>query len=606
MALNDKSDFENFIRGSDTLWHRLQMFGSGVYRLVVLGGVVGLLTAYFLFWLPTNGVQREIIYKRTAAQILGTNVYLPMPNGKRQLVDAKTAIEATEAAKGWALWIYVSLALGACAGGFVAYRVSRFQMGKGEAVAEDYFLRGQRLIGMEELAAMTEAESKLGFDVGGVGIPDRLLMRNTAFIGSMGTGKSQGIFNFIDAADRASMKAVVYDMTGEFLERYYNPERGDVILNPYDKRSAAWSVFEDLRSEIDFSALSTFFVPEQKGENNPFFTNAARILFEDLLRLVKLEPNMPKTMSEVARIAGTLPSNEIAEILGRYGLSSAVTVKPDSEASKGVCMTLMAQPSMRFFSMFKGQGFSIRQFIESERAGWLFITSHAEQHESIKPFAAAWIETALMAAMSGRPIDYTRVLFVVDELASLPKLHALEKGLTLGRKFGAAWALGFQSTAQLDHLYGKDMRRVLLSNMQTKAIFRTEEDESAKSLSLLLGVQEVDEATGGQSYGVETTKDSSSIQRKRTEINIVMPSEIQSLPDLTAFLKVAGDYPVAKVRIPVIQRAIKAPAYDLKELVFQGQGVALAEPEKALQNLLIDGDGVIHQDVSPENWWEAK
>lgn len=581
MSLTSKSKLENFIRGSDTLWHRAQMFFSGISRLILIGGVIGLFVAFVLFWIPTNAIKREIVYKRIAAQVIKASVYLPLENGNHKLVDAKTAVSVTDAAAGLELWLFISLICGFSVGGYVALRLSKFQIGKGEEAGEDKFLRGQKLVEAQVLERMTRDESKQGFTIGGVGIPDRLLLRNVAFVGSMGTGKSQGIFDFIDAAVRREIKTVIYDYTGEFLERYYTPERGDVILNPYDKRSAEWSVFEDLRSEIDFSALSFFFVPAQKGESNPFFTNAARILFEDLLRLVKLDDQFPKTMSEVARIAATLPNKEIAELLGQYGLSSAVTVNPDSEASRGVCMTLTAQPSMRFFSLFQGDGFSVRKFIESDAKGWLFITSHAEQHESIKPFAAVWIETALMAAMAGRPIDYLRVLFVVDELASLPKLHALEKGLTLGRKFGAGWALGFQNTAQLDHIYSKEMRRVLLSNMQTKAIFRTEEDESSKSLALILGGQEVDEVAESHSYGVEAAKDGSSIQRKRSEKNIVLASEIQTLPDLTAYLKVAGDYPVAKVKIEYRPRPIKAPAYDLKEIGFLGSNkVVRAEAER--------------------------
>jgi hypothetical protein len=600
--MTHKSDFENFIRGSDTLWHRLQMFGAGLSRLLAVGGIVGLLTAYLLFSLPTSAIQREIIFKRAAAQVLGVSVYLPTGDGKKQLVSAKTAIQVTESAAPWMLWILVCLGVGGFVGFAVVKRVSRYQIGKGEDAIKDKFLRGQTVVSEAELSSLTKDASKLGFQIGEVNVPDSLLMRNIAFVGSMGTGKSQGIFNFLDAANQSGVKAVVYDLTGEFVERYYSPERGDVILNPYDKRGRAWSVFADLRGEIDFSALSVFFVPEQKGENNPFFTNAARILFEDLLRLVKLEPAFKKTMGEVSRIAATLPNQEISDLLEKHGLPSAVTVRPDSEASRGVCMSLMAQPSIRFFNAFEGEGFSIRDFIKSdEQRGWLFITSHAELHEAIKPFAGVWIETALMAVMSGRPTHDVRVLFVLDELGSLPRLKALETGLTLSRKYGAAWILGFQNTAQLDLIYGEPLRLTLLSNTQTKVIFRTEEEKSAKSLSAVLGEKEVDEASAGESYGIESTKDSSTINRKRTEIKVVLPAEIQVLPDLTAYLKLAGNFPVARVRIPIKDRPIKAPAYELKELGFVGQGVGMAEPEKQ-QEGPISAPDASKQNV---NWWEA-
>ena len=45
-----------------------------------------------------------------------------------------------------------------------------------------------------------------------------------------------------------------------------------------------------------------------------------------------------------------------------------------------------------------------------------------------------------------------------------------------------------------------------------------------------------------------------------------MPSQILTLPDLTAYLKVAGGYPVAQVTIPYIERPAVARDYELRSL----------------------------------------
>lgn len=573
MTINKQSRLENFIRGSDTLWHSIQMFFAGLQRLIVAGTIVCSLVFAALFVLGTNKLQREIIFKHyyaasAAALGLKVNVWIHLPDGDRKFsaVDAKFVTE--KAVGNHVGFVFLTLVLSISAGVGVAVLLARYHVRRGQTEAEDKFLRGQQIVSEEHLEQMTSDSATLGFQIGSVGIPDNLLARNLAFLGGMGTGKSQAVFNFLDAA-RPSVKAVIYDVTGDFVERFYDPSRGDVILNPFDERCAPWSIFSDLRTEIDYTTVSQYFVHKSSSEANPIFVDAGRLLLEDVLKLVQLEPGLKRTMGEVAKIILTKPLDELAALVRKHGLPSSGSLNPDNpKTSESVRFTLASQIALRFFKLFDSldAGFSVRNFIESDSKGWLFITSHPEQHAVIRPFAAAWLELALLAAMGGRPINRTRVIFSIDELASLPNLHALEIGMTQGRKFGVCTALGFQNEAQLEVIYGKEMARVLLSNAQTKVVFRTEDADSAKSLAETLGKQEIDEASEGMSFGIESSRDSSQISRRRAELSVVLPSEIQTLPDLTAFLKVAGNFPIARVCIPYKNREFIAEPYIFKTL----------------------------------------
>jgi hypothetical protein len=76
----------------------------------------------------------------------------------------------------------------------------------------------------------------------------------------------------------------VYDPALEFTSRFYDAARGDVILNPLDKRCPYWGPSEELRrsSEADALAVSLFQQPQdRKGE---FFVEIPQQIFAYLLR----------------------------------------------------------------------------------------------------------------------------------------------------------------------------------------------------------------------------------------------------------------------------------------------------------------------------------
>ena len=83
---------------------------------------------------------------------------------------------------------------------------------------------------------------------------------------------------------RAATSAIVYDPAMEFIKRFYDESRDDVILNPLDNRCPYWGPCEELRSgsEADALAASLFQPPEdKKGE---FFTETPQQIFAHLLR----------------------------------------------------------------------------------------------------------------------------------------------------------------------------------------------------------------------------------------------------------------------------------------------------------------------------------
>lgn len=588
MAITDKSTRENFIRGADTFWHRVTMFSKNAVRAGLVFLILWMAAAAGLFYINTTPLQREAAAKNRLAAIadfffLGNQdipLRLPAAGGETETslpahamkrVTAKLWAEArAEAAAGLFLGFWI-------AGGAVFFLVG-YQVRRGRRLADDEFLRGAARVEPKKLAGLVKDPGP--FEIGGVPIPARLVTRNVLFTGAMGTGKSQALLHLMDTARRLGLKCVIYDKTGEFAEQFFRAGL-DVILNPLDARCAPWSVFADIESDFDFSALSAFFVPENKRSADPVWDNAARILLEDVFRIVQAGPGGQQTMRHVQDIVTRTTLAELAGMLRAAGSVSAGTINEKNErASESIRLTLSASPSIKFFHYLPEppagqQAFSIRRWVQEPGDGWLFLTSRADVHEAVKPFVSLWTELALMAAMTLRPSLDLRLMFFLDELASLQRMRGLEVGLTEARKFGVASVLGLQNLAQLDHVYGQDMAKVLGGNCQTKLILRVEDEATAKRYADLLGKEEVHEVAEANSFGSEANRDGVNLSNRRVERHIVMASEIQTLPDLAGFIKLPGNFPVARVAIKPKSRPTIAPDFIPRD------GLELVAPQPA-------------------------
>jgi type IV secretory pathway TraG/TraD family ATPase VirD4 len=82
-------------------------------------------------------------------------------------------------------------------------------------------------------------------------------------------------------------------------------------------------------------------------------------------------------------------------------------------------------------------------------------------------------------------------------------------------------------------------------------VFRIEGAEIAERLSKWLGVQEISETMENISYGAHQMRDGVSLNDQRKEKPTIHPDRLMKLPDLQAYLKLPGDYPIAKVEFKI-------------------------------------------------------
>lgn len=72
---------------------------------------------------------------------------------------------------------------------------------------------------------------------------------------------------------------IVIDPNGDLLSKFWQP--GDVILNPYDVRSAGWSFFNEVRADYDWKRLALSLVPMSQDKNAEEWNDFGRLLLRE-------------------------------------------------------------------------------------------------------------------------------------------------------------------------------------------------------------------------------------------------------------------------------------------------------------------------------------
>src|SRR5208337_3143018 len=77
-------------------------------------------------------------------------------------------------------------------------------------------------------------------------VPLRAEDQHFEIIGDTGSGKTTIIMQMLRQIQTRRHSAILYDPACEFIERFYNAHRGDIVLNPLDRRCPYWGPSEEL------------------------------------------------------------------------------------------------------------------------------------------------------------------------------------------------------------------------------------------------------------------------------------------------------------------------------------------------------------------------
>ncbi len=465
--------------------------------------------------------------------LISSNFNLPKINSKLFFPTLKFIYESRNF-----LW----MALGSALGGFsftgilfwIYFNYSPANFGS--------HIRGSRIIDSRKLRRTTLSRKEKQITLAEVPIPFKLETLHFMIGGRTGTGKTVAIKEMLSSIIPRGDRVIITDPNGDFLSHFW--KKGDSILNPFDQRGKGWSIFNELGSIYDHERYAKSVIPPSRSVHDAEWHSYAQLLFAETTK--KLFSEQRYVTQELADWLTLKPVEELAAFLAGTAAGGLF----DPGAAKALASTrFIIANYIAPHQYLKAGAFSLKEWLKNENAGNLYITWREDMAEALRPLISTWLDILCTSILSLPPSENRRIWIIIDELASLERLNSLEAALTKGRKHGLRIVTGLQSTAQLDHLYGREKAIVLRSCFSNLLILggTSSDSQTAEDFSRGLGEQDLDRVQ------VSTTQTRQGRQRtevkQRVKERIVLPSEITNLPDLSGYLSLAGDLPIARIKL---------------------------------------------------------
>ncbi|MCS7290599.1 MAG: type IV secretion system DNA-binding domain-containing protein [Roseiflexus sp.] len=395
----------------------------------------------------------------------------------------------------------------------------------------------------------------IGVDMAGkdVTVPlyDDLLSRHLLFLGGIGTGKTNAIFQLI-AQLRRSMTdqdvMLIFDTKGDFYQEFYR--QGDIVISNDAKATGSsgpdyWNIFceigqgEAVEANIVEIARTLFFEKTQRS-HQPFFSNAARDLFTAILLHFARSNNREGMNNALLRIfLDQSSSADLRAMLQSHDdLKAIVSYIADdrSPQTQGVISELQQMLREIFIGNFRKPGrLSIRESIRQKGGRAIFVEYDLGIGNMLTPIYRLLLDLAIKEALCWEKSE-GNVWFIIDEFRLVPNLQHVDDGVNFGRSLGAKFIIGVQNVEQVFHAYGESLARSILSGFMTTVSFRVSDATTRSYIQGLFGKNRKRESylSHVQSRGL--------VEQVR-EANVVEDWDITSLPPGRAVIGLPGQEP---------------------------------------------------------------
>lgn len=347
------------------------------------------------------------------------------------------------------------------------------------------------------------------------GLNNKILSKNSLFLGGIGSGKTNTINQIIDSLSSAMTNndiMIIFDTKGDFKERFYKPYNPNHIIignSPeYNRTSLSWNIFRDI-VERDPSQMNTttreiskFLFKNVESDTQPFFAIAAAdivtMVITDFIRrgfeqhsfahlnneeLVSFLKNA--TRDTYLDIIERNPDfRNVREYLGKKGT-------PVSNQALGVLAYISSMVNNTFLGIFgerrpKGE-FSIRELIRNKGAKTVFIEYDLSSGEALGDVYRLLMDLGLKEALSVRGKSNGNVYFIIDEFKLLGELNHIDNAVNFGRDRGVKMFAGLQSVDQVYAIYGQERGNALLSGFSNSFCFYSPDFSTRKYVSERFG-----------------------------------------------------------------------------------------------------------------------
>ncbi len=471
-----------------------------------------------------------------------------------------------------AFWQQMQIIFLACAllGIAAIVMVMRYFQRKGDEKTQDQFIRGMQQASPDALAQQLKKRGEVSdFRLDGQAIfKADFEVQHVLLHGTTGSGKSVVMRKLLTWIRARGDKAIVYDKGCTFVPSFYDPHT-DILLNPFDERCAYWDVWCDAQSATDFDTIAAALIPAH-GDGDPFWVQSARTIFASTAYKMCHENN--RSTQRLLALMLTSKLESLSAYLKNTESASLVSDKIQKTAISIKSVLAAYIKSLRFLEGLgrteegteqnESERFSIRDWVQDDQQqGFLFLSSHAQQHASLRPLLSMWLAIASTALLGLTENPKRRIWMIIDEAPSLHKLPDLTDTIAEARKFGGCYVIGVQSYAQLRKVYGDHAGKEIFDLLNTRLFFRAPSYAMAKLASEELGEQEIDSSREQYSYGANAIRDGISLGHQTITRSVVTASEIMQLNDLQCWLRTPGDYPIVRLTVHFDTMDAKHPPF---------------------------------------------
>ena len=465
--------------------------------------------------------------------------------------------------------LYLALFWASVAVGVLAFLIFRFLRRLGEKQAQDERMGGRELT--DDVKAVAREMHRRG-QASSICIDQLPLILNgevqyLMMYGTPGSGKSNTINKLLKQIRARGDMAIIYDKGCSLIKKHFN-ERDDTLLNALDRRCAYWDMFREFESIPDFDSAASTLIP-MGAKEDPFWQSSARTIFSAVSYRQKKKGI--HSYNALLRTLLAIDLKALRDYLAGTEASNLVEEKVEKTAISIRSVLTNYVKALRYLQGIERTGrrpFTIREWMSAvndpqiKQHGWLWVTSNARQHESLKPLISMWLAQAANCLLGMGENLHRRVWFIYDELPSLNKLPELPGVLAEARRFGGCFVLGLQAKAQMDFTYGKETADAMLGLVNTRFFFRSPSSTEAEWVQREIGQRRDKVFSEQYSYGADTVRDGVSFSKVEEDRYLVNYTDIQKLPNLSCYVTFPGDYPA--VRMSMRYEKIKDCAEDLQ------------------------------------------
>lgn len=575
MAEDNQTSTRSFIRGGQVMLHnyrmmkqivdRVAVFSFLVFFIVTIGITYNKIDGFHTFaikhwgtaraftFFNANATQKMVVPKSSGIGIENLTVY-----SSQVLNDQRI----TRALKEVGDIVVLSMLYGVLSSITFLMFVFIFLKRRGKKQSETKKLRGYDIAEPKQINALLEKSGRSDIKLGDLYMPKNFEAGHVLIHGTTGMGKSVCIKELLDQIRKRGDKAIIYDQGCDYIGSFY--QESDVILNPLDNRTASWYLWDECRDSADYDSLAASLISSSSEYGDQFWVNSARTVFAAIAK--KMENGESRKIPHLLKLSLVSELSILEDYLKGTEAASLISEKSD-KTSLSIRATLATYIKGLSYIKEDGDRFSIRSWIQDdENKNWLFISSLADRHETLKPLISMWLDLAANSLMSLSPSHNRRIWLIFDELASLHKLPYLPNAFAQSRKFGGCIVVGIQSISQLSKVYGPNAANEISNMCNTRVFFRSPSNEGAVWTSKELGQHEVEEMKEGISYSESAMRSGISIAKQTMQKDLVNPAEIMQLPALEAYMRLSGELPITKIKLKYKNRDTRAPGFITRKI----------------------------------------